>query len=57
LQFEDRIHLNGRQAAGNRARRFPFDSTELVLSAIQLDASIFLDFPFSVTVTSCSEKT
>src|SRR6266567_4276871 len=46
LQFEDRIHLNGRQAAGNRARRFTIDSAQLVLSPVQLDA---FDLPgFSV---------
>src|SRR5438034_273053 len=45
LQFEDRIHLNGRQAAGNRARRFAFDSAELVLSAVQLDAFDLPGFP------------
>src|SRR5438876_2473465 len=44
LQFEDGIHLNGGQAAGNRARCFPFDSAELVLSSIQLDAFDLLGF-------------
>src|ERR1051325_10208383 len=41
LQFENGVHLNGREAPGDGARRLAFHAAKIVSPAVQLDAGDF----------------